>query len=159
MRDPMHQDSAKLSPHRAIESSGERNSMARKRYQKGQLWLEPDGWHGRWREDVIVNGVRQRPRRHEIIGTLKDYPTKRLAQRALDEHIAHVNKISYRPMPTAKFADFAENWEQKVLSQYGDSTAINYRTHIRKHLVPFFGEYSMTDLNPRWFSNSFPVLR
>jgi len=29
-----------------------------------------------------------------------------------------------------------------------DSTAINYRTHIWKHLVPFFGEYSMKDLNP-----------
>ena len=122
--------------------------MARKRYQKGQLWLEKDGWHGRWREDVIVNGVRQRPRRQGLIGTLKDYPTKRLAQRALDEHIEHVNKISYRPMPTAKFADFAQNWEAKVLSQYGDSTAINYRTHIRKHLVPFFGEYSMKDVNP-----------
>jgi hypothetical protein len=32
-------------------------------------------------------------------------------------------------------------------SRYGDSTAINYRTHIWKHL-PFFGEYSMKDLNP-----------
>ena len=51
-------------------------------------------------------------------------------------------------MPTAKFADFALNWEQKVLSQYGDSTSINYRTHIWKHLVPFFGEYPMKDLNP-----------
>jgi integrase len=90
---------------------------------------------------------RKRPRRHAIIGTLKDYPTKRLAQRALDAHIEHVNKISYRPMPTAKFADFAQNWEEKVLSQFGDSTAINYRTHIRKHLVPFFGEYPK-DLNP-----------
>ncbi|MHB8502379.1 MAG: tyrosine-type recombinase/integrase [Candidatus Acidiferrales bacterium] len=122
--------------------------MARRRYQKGQLWLEKDGWHGRWREDVIVNGVLERLRRHGIIGTSKDYPTKRLAQRALDEHIAYVNKISYRPMPTAKFADFAQNWELKVLSQFGDSTAINYRTHIRKHLVPFFGEYPMKDLNP-----------
>ena len=35
-----------------------------------------------------------------------------------------------------------------MLSQYGDSTAINYRTHIRKHLVPFFGEYPMKDVNP-----------
>jgi integrase len=90
----------------------------------------------------------KRPRRHAIIGTLKDYPTKRLAQWTLDAHIEHVNKISYRPMPMAKFADFAKNWEQKVLSQYGDSTAINYRTHIRKHLVPFFCEYPMKDLNP-----------
>jgi hypothetical protein len=51
-------------------------------------------------------------------------------------------------MPTAKFADFAQNWELKVLSQFGDSTSINYRTHIWKHLVPFLGEYSMKDLNP-----------
>jgi Phage integrase, N-terminal SAM-like domain len=110
--------------------------------------LEEGSWHGRWREDEIVNGVRKRVRRHGIVGELKDYATKRLAQRALDAHIAHVNKISYRPMPTAKFADFAKSWESKMLSQYGDSTAINYRTHIRKHLVPFFGEYSMKDLNP-----------
>jgi Phage integrase, N-terminal SAM-like domain len=40
------------------------------------------------------------------------------------------------------------NWEKVVLSQYGESTAINYRTHIRKHLVPFVGEYAMRDVNP-----------
>jgi integrase len=148
LRHLMHHDSAKLSPHRAIESSRERDSMARRRYQKGQLWLEGKTWYGRWREDVLVGGVRKRIRRQEAIGSSKDYPTKRLAQRALDDQIAHVNKVSYRPRPTAKFADFARNWEQKVLSQYGDSTAINYRTHIRKHLVPFFGEYPMKDLNP-----------
>lgn len=148
MPNSMHHDSAKLLPHRAIESSRERDSMARRRYQKGQLWLDERTWYGRWREDVLVGGVRKRIRRQEAIGSFKDYPTKRLAQRALDDRIAHVNKVSYKPMPTAKFADFAVNWEQKVLSQYGDSTSINYRTHIWKHLVPFFGEYPMKDLNP-----------
>ena len=122
--------------------------MARRRYQKGQLWLDGKTWYGRWREDVLVGGVRKRIRREEAIGSLKEYPTKRLAQRALDDRIAHVNKVSYRPRPTAKFRDFAQNWKEKVLSQFGDSTAINYRTHIRKHLVPFFGEYAMKDLNP-----------
>jgi len=122
--------------------------MARRRYQKGQLWLDRKTWYGRWREDVLVHGIRKRVRRQEAIGSLTDYPTKRLAQRALDDRIAHVNKITYRPTPTAKFADFAQNWESKVLSQYGESTAINYRTHIRKHLVPFFGEYQMKDINP-----------
>jgi len=140
--------SAALQPHRAIESSRERDSMARRRYQKGQLWLDGKTWYGRWREDVLVGGVRKRIRREEAIGSLKDYPTKRLAQRALDDRIAHVNKVSYRPRSTAKFRDFAQNWKEKVLSQFGDSTAINYRTHIRKHLVPFFGEYPMKDLNP-----------
>jgi integrase len=124
------------------------DQLSGRRYQKGQLWLDERTWYGRWREDVLVGGVRKRIRRQEAIGSFNDYPTKRLAQRALDDRIAHVNKVSYRPMPTAKFADFALNWEQKVLSQYGDSTAINYRTHIWKHLVPFFGEYAMKDLNP-----------
>ena len=131
-----------------IESASERGSMARRRFQQGQLWLEEKTWYGRWREDVLVDGVRKRVRRKEAIGTLADYRTKRLALRALADRIAHVNKISYRPMPTAKFAEFARNWQMKVLSQYGASTAINYRTHIRKHLVPFFGEYAMKELNP-----------
>jgi len=61
--------------------------------------------------------------------------------------------------PTAKFADFAQNWKEKVLSQFGDSTAVNYRTHIRKHLVPFFGEYPMKDLNPEMVQQLFLVLR
>jgi integrase len=132
----------------AIGSSSESGSMARRRYQKGQLWLEAKTWIGRWREDALVLGIRKRIRRQEAIGSITDYPTKRLAQRALDDRIAHVNKITYRPMPTAKFADFARSWESKVLSQFRDSTAINYRTHLRRHLVPFFGEYAMKEMNP-----------
>src|SRR5947208_13748245 len=109
MRDPMDQDSSRLSPHRAIESSRERDSMARRRYQKGQLWLDGKTWYGRWREDVLVGGLRKRIRREEEIGSLKDYPTKRIAQRALDDRIAHVNKVSDRPTTTAKFRAFAQN--------------------------------------------------
>jgi ATP-dependent helicase/nuclease subunit A len=138
-------NAANLTP--PIESASERGSMARKRYQKGQLWLEGKTWYGRWREDVVEDGKVRRVRRKAAIGSKRDYPTKRLAQRAFEDQIAHVNRISYRPMPTAKFRDFAESWKTKVLSQYGESTAINYRTHIRKHLVPFFGGYPMKDLN------------
>jgi integrase len=122
--------------------------MARKRYQKGQLWLEGEIWFGRWREDVLIDGARKRVRVQKEIGTRREYPTKRLAQRELDRQIEHVNDLSYRPRPTARFADFARKWEKDVLSQYGESTAINYRTHIRKHLVPFMGEYAMKDVNP-----------
>lgn len=34
------------------------------------------------------------------------------------------------------------------MSQFGASTAINYRVHLRKHLVPFFGKYAMKDVTP-----------
>jgi integrase len=135
---------ARLQP--AIGSSGERGSMARRRYQKGQLWKEDGNWHGRWREDVY--GTNKRIRHHELIGIVKDFPTKRLAQRELDKRIEHVNRVTYRPQPKASFAEFAITWEREVLSQYRKSTSINYRTHIRKHLIPFFGGYAVRDLRP-----------
>src|SRR5215467_9617118 len=117
----MKSESDKLPSRRPIESSSERDSMARKRYQKAQLWLEGETWLGRWREDVLVNGVRRRVRVQRELGTRRDYPTQRLAQRELDRLIEHVNSLSYRPRPTAKFADFARRWEKDVLSQYGKS--------------------------------------
>jgi integrase len=120
--------------------------MARKRYQNGQLWLEGKSWYGRWREDVLVDGVVRRVRRKEKIGSKADYPTRPLAQRAFADRIAHVNRIGYRPARVARFSDFARSWETNVLSQYGESTAINYRTHVRKHIVPFFGAYSMREI-------------
>ena len=39
-------------------------------------------------------------------------------------------------------------WKNEVLTQFGESTAINYRTHIKKHLVPFFGSYAVKDITP-----------
>jgi hypothetical protein len=105
-------------------------------------------WYGRWREDVLVNGFRQRVRLQERIGTRKEFPGKRLAQRESDKRIEHVNDLTYRPRPTAKFAAFAGKWEREVLTQLRESTAINYRTHMRKHLVPFFGQYEMKDITP-----------
>jgi len=123
-------------------------SLARRRFQKGQLLLLGEKWFGRWREDRIENEKIRRVRVQEYIGTRKEYPTRRLAERVLNDRLSVINHASYRPRHAAKFADFALNWEQRVLSQYGDSTAINYRTHIWKHLVPFFGEYPMKNLNP-----------
>ena len=72
--------------------------MARRRFQKGQLKLVGDKWIGRWREDVIEQGVVRRIRRKVLLGTTKDYPTKRLARRALDEQLVSINRLDYRPM-------------------------------------------------------------
>ena len=122
--------------------------MARRRFQKGQLILLGNKWFGRWREDLIENGRVRRRRVQEYLGSKKDYPTRRLAERVLHERLSVINHVSYRPRPTATFAEFAAGWESKVLSQFGASTAINYRVHARKHLVPFFGEYAMKDVTP-----------
>jgi hypothetical protein len=67
--------------------------MARRRYQKGSLvpnrGIPANGlWVGRWRENVIQpDGMITRPYKWEVLGTLQDYPTRKLAQRAQDARL------------------------------------------------------------------------
>ena len=84
--------------------------MARRRYQKGSLvpktGIPRNGlWVGRWREDVIqVDGTITRPYKWEVLGTIRDYPTRRLALRALEARLSTVNNPTYRARPTATLA-------------------------------------------------------
>jgi Phage integrase, N-terminal SAM-like domain len=73
---------------------------------------------------------------------------KKDARKELNTQLAQVNDVGYRPRPTASFTVFAAKWEREVLKQFRESTAINYRTHMRRHLVPFFGPYGMKDITP-----------
>jgi len=122
-------------------------SLARRRYQKGSLYLRKGKhrrvWVGRWLEDVIENGQVRRVHRKEVLGTLKDFPTEKLARRELDARIAAVNSVNYRPRPAATFAEFASRWESTVLTQHKPSTQATIRSQIRKYLTPFFGPYQM----------------
>src|SRR5581483_12398944 len=93
-------------------------NMARRRYQKGSLKQVDNKWVGRWREDVLVNGQLKRINRKEVLGTLKDYPTKRLAQRALDSRLAPINSPTYRARPTITIEEFWKKWESNVVQQY-----------------------------------------
>src|SRR5438105_7184455 len=73
-------------------------SMARRRYQKGSLvpktGVPKNGlWIGRWREDVIQpDGTITRPYKWEVLGTTIDYPTRKLALRALEARLSTVPK-------------------------------------------------------------------
>src|SRR5215469_12087310 len=94
---------------------GDFERMARRRYQRGFLQLSGDRWIGRWREDVIENGRVKRVLGWHPIGTTKDYPTRRLALRALEDRLTTINNVCYRPRPVAKFSEFAEKWQKLVL--------------------------------------------
>jgi len=69
-------------------------------------------WVGRWLEDEIrPDNTIHRCHRSEVLGTLKDYPTKRLAHRALESRLAEVNSATYRPKHTITFTEFVERWK------------------------------------------------
>src|ERR1700746_543832 len=82
---------------------GERGGLqlARRRFQRGSLFLRGDSWVLRWREDVIESGSLKRIYRSEVLGTKADYPTRRLAQRAAEDRLSAVNSPNFRARPTA----------------------------------------------------------
>jgi integrase len=121
-------------------------NLARRRYQKGQLLLIGTSWYGRWYVDTIEGGKLRRHRPQTFLGTVRDYATRRLARRALDERLANINSLAYRPRPTISFSEFATKWESSILGQFKASTSENYRIHIRRHLTPFFGCYGLKDI-------------
>ena len=127
-------------------------NLARRRLQRGTLLLlgtkTEKRWYGRWREDIVTeSGQVRRIRRQEFLGTLKDFGTKRLALRELEDRLNPINDTNYRPRRTATFVEFAKRWETEVVSQFKPSTASNYRMHLRRHLVPFFGKYQVKDID------------
>src|SRR5215468_4797465 len=115
-------------------SKGENERMARKRYQKGSVILRGETWTGIYRVDELLpDGTVHRPQQWKTLGTLKDYPTKRLARRALDQILAEINSLTYKPRPTATFTQFAVNWQKDVLSQHKRSTQSADKSRLKKH--------------------------
>ena len=99
--------------------------MAVARFQRGSVLLRgkrKPNWVGRWREDVINSEDKLvRINRKEVLGTKSDFPTKKLAMRELELRIAPINSISYRALRTATFAEFAEFWKNKALTQHSNA--------------------------------------
>lgn len=125
--------------------------MARRRYQRGTLLLRGKRqkvWVGRWLDDVVEDGLIRRVHRSEVLGTQRDYPTRKLALRALEERLAVINSPTYRARPTATFKQFAARWEATVLPQHKPSTQSSSRSLLRRHLTPFFGSQALREIQP-----------
>ena len=124
--------------------------MARRRFQRGHLFLRGKRqkvWVAKWRDDVVLpDGSVKRVRRSEVLGSTMDYKTRRLAERALEQRLAEVNSLAYKPRPTATFSEFAAKWQRDVLSQHKRSTQSADKSRIRKHLLLEFGNRYMKDI-------------
>jgi integrase len=135
------------------ESSSQRKagvSLARRRYQKRTLLLRgkrEQVWVGRWLEDEILpTGETVRRHRSEVIGTKKEFPTKRLAQRQLDARVSVVNSPTYRARPTATFRELAERWQAKVLSNHEAASQRSEKSEIRA-LIAAIGDVLVKDID------------
>jgi integrase len=117
-------------------SSGEGNLMARRRFQKGFVFLQGNQWKGRYREDVIVGTETKRIRREVILGSKRDLPTKPLAMRRLEVLLARINGLDYRPGRVATFGEFLDRWKMEILTKQQPSSARAVKSHLKCYIVP-----------------------
>jgi integrase len=125
--------------------------MARKRYQQGSVYLvgkSKDKWVGRYREDVIgIDGNARRVRREVILGSKRDLPTKRLAQRRMDSVLSRINGLDYRPGRVATFEEFVERWKVEVLITQQPSSIRAVKSHLKCHIVPQLAKLRLEQFN------------
>lgn len=127
--------------------SGLEANMARRRYQKGSIRRRGNRWEVRWREDVVLaDGTVGRIHKRTFLGTVEEFPTRRLAEREAVSFLARVNRLDYRPVKRVTFAEFAESWKNQVIDLLKPSTAKVMASHLRFHLVPGFGRMRLDEI-------------
>ncbi|PYU13037.1 MAG: hypothetical protein DMG37_11480 [Acidobacteria bacterium] len=130
-----------LSP-QGQRTTSQGGSLARKRYQTGSVFLRGENpvWIGRYREDVIgSDGKVFRKRTSIVLGSKKEFPTKRLAERCMEQHLARINAVGYRPGRIATLGEFIERWKTEVLSKQEPSSIRTVNSHLKCYIVPHLG--------------------
>jgi integrase len=118
--------------------------MARRRHQRGCVILKGQVWYGKYRDDVVEqDGTVTRVQRRTPLGTKREYPTKRLAERKLEQILCRINAVEYRPGRMATLAEFAERWKEEILTKYKPSTKCSAGWHVNSHILPYLGKLRM----------------
>ena len=124
--------------------------MARRGFQQGSLFQRGTRrklWVARWWEDVIqADGTLGRLRRSEVIGTVAEFPTRRLAMQVLSQRLGSINNGKARPQSVRTFGDFVkDDWTPVVLPMLKYATQKHYRYMLDVHLNPAFGQSSFVN--------------
>jgi hypothetical protein len=81
-----------------------------------------------------------------VLGTKRELPTKRLAERRLDAELCRINLPSYRPARVATLEEFAERWQIQVLSKQKPSSIHSAKSHLKNQILPFLGKMLINEL-------------
>lgn len=122
--------------------------MARRRYQRGSLRRRGSSWFGVWREDVrdATSGEVQRKQIVERLGSIEDFPTKKLAARELETRTQNINALTYRPRTVANFEQFSIRWQSGVMVNHKRSAQASERSIIKVHLLPRWGKMQLKEI-------------
>ena len=126
--------------------------MARTRYQTGSLnlrkGLKRSVWVGTWREDVINDaGTITRKLVKQTLGGMDEYPTRKLALRALQVQLDRINAPQYTPLNRMTFRTFAQKWMDLVMVTHMPASQSSEKAHIAK-LNAAFGDVPVSLMTP-----------
>ena len=140
--------------------------MARRRFQNGSLFLRGKRikkWVGRWLTDeILADGTVRRRHKSEVLGTLSDFPTKKLAMRALRDRMSSVNSPYYRPAHRVLFSELLDKWQCEVLPTFKPSSQSSFSAMLPRLKKDFGGkicaEFAVGDIQ-RWIAAQLGTLR
>jgi len=123
--------------------------MARTRYQKPSLKKDVahHRFEARFREDEIQKDGTIKRIRRKVHFSFLEYPTLKLAQKALDEILTPINKPSYKPKRVTTFAEFADTWMSTILVQKAVHTQELDKRNLTKFLIPVFGHLKIGNID------------
>jgi integrase len=91
--------------------------------------------------------ILRRVSRNREIGSVRDFPTQRLAQRELDRILSEINHEDYKPLTSSTFEQFAKKWMRDVMIHHKPSTQRSERSVINVHLIPAFGSMAVREMS------------
>jgi Phage integrase, N-terminal SAM-like domain len=86
----------------------------------------------------------------ETLGAAADGWNDRKAQRELRNRMTDVERDGYRRLEALSFIAFATRFQRDYLPgrNLKPSSVIDYENTIRRHLLPFFGEFDLASISP-----------
>ena len=116
----------------------------KRQYGSGSLFKEGRGWAIRWRElEIAPDGTIKKRLCYEALGNISRAEAGEILRRKVAESGSSDGPTRSR----VKFLTLARQWEVDVLpTKYKHSTQNNHRHIMEKHLIPRFGDLTLSDV-------------
>lgn len=123
--------------------------LTRESYQRGSLTTEnrksgPDVWIFRWRERSSTGFIK----RKRIVGTIKQYPTRASAAKAVAALHLNVNAMESRVVTVAEAAAHYRSCELTPSCGKSRRTLEVYAANIDRIILPRWGNMKLRDVKP-----------
>jgi integrase len=85
-------------------------------------------------------------RLYRTVGRSRDGYTRRDAERELQNVLADINRGQHVEPDERTFHEFASDWYHRREPEWAPKTARSYRDLLELHLMPYFGDYALSEL-------------